>query len=649
MFTFIHRPFLYLTPLLCLGVVLADAYAFAWVYSMLFTVVLAIYALLRNRALPTFLQLVLPAFCAILLGAANLEWHRPAETDRQAQDCIALLEIEEIADSESDWRRAVVRMTHVYEMGDMLPINETISVLFNATSLRAGDIVAAHVQLMPIQNKGNPGEFDSEAFWSRQNIYRMAFLSEEDLRFVDYKESGFLQSFWEDARRQCKEVLRKYLPQQVSGLAEALILGDKSRLSSEDRAAFSSAGAMHVLAVSGLHVGIVVYLLMFVFGKMPRILSRTQANLLALVLVWVYAFLTGMSPSVQRAAFMFTLLVLSQSFGRTHDPLNVLFFSAFVLILIDPLILYDIGFQLSYLAMLGILTMYKPLAALVFIRWKWLRKVWEGTAVGIAAQLTTVPLTLYYFHQFPNYFALSNLAVMLLSALILGLGIALFAMQFLHWLSSLIGFALGFLLFALLFSMQWIEQLPAAVATGFELNAFMLVACYLALLVFGLFHAHKKVRYGLAVVALILLSKLQYQRYANWSVRELVVFNHRQPVFCVKQASRIWCFYKNQEGVKEDAERLMADYSKVYPGTVSYIPLEEGLSQIALPKDDLQCALHRAHLELSYGDVSLDIRIGHHAQLDASTVQIDMPYLPPDKNRYSLLQGAYRRALGAEQ
>lgn len=645
MFTFVHRPFVYFTPLLCLGIILADTYPIQPFYSLFFVVLLILFGIFQGKGVQRKILVFLLGALLITLGSSLIEWRRPGQVNMQAQELVALAEIEEIASTDKDWRRAIVHIGISYEKGEVKPSDESVCILFNSPRVQQGDILAVHLHLLPIVNKGNPGEFDSEAFWNRQNVYRMAFVSEEDFKFVDFHKNGFPHNFWESMRDQCKAVLRSYLTPELAGLAEALILGDKSRLSSEDRAAFSNAGAMHVLAVSGLHVGIVVYLLMFLFARLPRVFSKNQAHLLALILVWVYAFLTGMSPSVQRAAFMFTMLVLSQTYGRRHDSLNVLFFSAFVLLLIDPLLIYDIGFQLSYLAMLGILTMYRAISRLLFIRWKWLRKIWEGTAVGIAAQICTLPLTLYYFHQFPNYFALSNLAVMALAALILGIGILMFTVQFAHWLSSLLGTVLSFLLFVLLFTMQWIEDLPAAVATGFELGSLMVVFCYLAILVYWLFKANRAVRLGMPIVFVVLLGILQYQRYENWNRSELLVFNHRHPVFCVKHADRIWCFFKDRQGVREDAERMLAEYVKLYPGQVKFVPLLEGMTEVKIEQQALKCSLQKELLALEYGELALEIRLTHYAVIDSSKVQLDMPYLPREKDRVSLMDGAFRYSL----
>lgn len=137
-------------------------------------------------------------------------------------------------------------------------------------------------------------------------------------------------------------------------IALALILGDKSLIDSEITASFTNTGAMHVLAVSGLHIGIIMQILMVVFSQFPRFISKRKAIFTVVVLMWFYAFITGLSPSVLRAVFMFSVLVVAQLMGKNYSAINTLFFTGFVLIFINPFTLFDIGFQLSFLAMLGI-------------------------------------------------------------------------------------------------------------------------------------------------------------------------------------------------------------------------------------------------------------------------------------------------------
>ena len=152
--------------------------------------------------------------------------------------------------------------------------------------------------------------------------------------------------------------------------------------------------------------------------------------LLVLLFLWFYALTSGFSPSVVRSVFMFSLLLLAQMTGRRYSSINILFFSAFVLILINPMVFFDVGFQLSYLAMLGIFSIYPIIQNWLNFKNKIMHYFWQGTAVCLSAQCVTVPLCIYYFHQFPNYFMIANLGIMILSTLVMGIGLGIFIFHF---------------------------------------------------------------------------------------------------------------------------------------------------------------------------------------------------------------------------
>mgnify|MGYP002151983814 CR=1 FL=1 len=230
-------------------------------------------------------------------------------------------------------------------------------------------------------------------------------------------------------------------------------------------------------------------------------------------------------PSVLRASFMFSLLAIGMITGKKTNSMNILFFSAFVMLAIDPLLIYTIGFQLSYLAMVGILTVYKPVSRIFFIRNKWLRKIWEGTAVGIAAQLFTVPFTLYYFHQFPNYFAVTNIGMMLFSGLVLGIGMLLFTVQWWPLAGKIVGILLAVCLSGMLFFVQFIDSLPGSVSLGFTPSFALVTLLYGAGILAVVYKLEERLPVVSLTVLLILFTVVQYSRYTNLYANENILFN----------------------------------------------------------------------------------------------------------------------------
>ena len=251
----------------------------------------------------------------------------------------------------------------------------------------------------------------------------------------------------------------------------ALLLGYKDLLDRETIMTYSSSGAMHVLAVSGLHVGIIYLVLnsLFLFFERIRYGNYLKAVLLILCL-WAYALLTGLSPSVLRAVTMFSFIIIGSALKRETNIYNTLAASAFVLLLYNPYILLQVGFQLSYLAVLGIVYLQPKLYKLLYTRNWLLDKIWAITTVSIAAQLATFPLGMYYFHQFPNYFLLSNLFIIPLATFIINGGILLFVISAIPVLPSYIAWVVNKMLLFLNTSVEWVESLPYSLTLGISIT-----------------------------------------------------------------------------------------------------------------------------------------------------------------------------------
>jgi competence protein ComEC len=273
-------------------------------------------------------------------------------------------------------------------------------------------------RLYPIKNAGNPGEVDYAAILKRKNCW---------YRFYCDTTGGLNRKEEELSRRipgpgEIRKVLSGYWegsPRTIS-LLKAVCLGDRSGLREDLQEAYSLAGGMHVLAVSGLHVGLIWLVLNRVFSFIVILWKKEvyRAVLITLIL-WVFAYVTGFSSSVSRSVTMFTFYSLSRIMNHRGHSVNAILFSMFMLILIHPGRLMDVGFQLSYAAILSIVTLNPIIVGVwrpqnIFIRW-----CWKATVLSLSAQIGTLPLVIFYFHQVPVYALLTNLfAIPLLSFII---------------------------------------------------------------------------------------------------------------------------------------------------------------------------------------------------------------------------------------
>lgn len=331
-----------------------------------------------------------------------------------------------------------------------------------------GDYVAFRTEIEVFRNETNPGSFDAEYYYGTHHYVGRAFIASNFISKIGSRENGTI--FFSRWQNQIGDKLKSWLPESVAGIGTALLLGNKADIDQEVLDSFSNTGAMHVLAVSGLHVGIILIIFQYILGFFSRWISKKQAILFSVILIWGFGLLSGASPSVIRAVVMFSILALGQLLSRKNNGMNNLILSAIVLLMYDPYYLFDIGFQLSYIALIGILLFQTPVYKLILVKQKWLDWLWKGSAVGIAATIATTPFMLYWFHQFPNYFLLSNVVVMLLGFVVLLFLIVLIFTAWIPYFNLLIIFLTVISLQVLVIGIHYVNQIPGGVSAGFELN-----------------------------------------------------------------------------------------------------------------------------------------------------------------------------------
>ena len=265
---------------------------------------------------------------------------------------------------------------------------------------------------------------------------------------------------------------------QGGGLVGAMTLGDRSHLQRSVRQQFSAVGASHVLALSGLHLSILYFFLSFVFYPFRR---RLFFNVILLSSIWVYAYAVGMSASITRAAIMLSLITLSTMMLRKASPVNNLSLSAILILLFSPSSVYDIGFQLSFAAVLFIIILYKPLFRLMPFRLRrnrFVAFVWSMVCISFVAQMGTAPLVAHYFHIFPVYFLLSNFVVVPAAYIIIGGTI----IYLLHVFPATVSMLLDTVVDTMLHLVRLIASLPGATVTGISFSWLQVLCAYLIIL-----------------------------------------------------------------------------------------------------------------------------------------------------------------------
>ncbi len=354
-----------------------------------------------------------------------------------------------------------------------------------AATLKRGDRLWIQTRILPPANKGIPHEFDYARFLQHRGVSGTAFIPAGRWQKAGHDS---LLTFRQKAANQQEKIvsLYRHLGFQGDELAvlSALTVGDKEELSEKIIETYSVTGASHVLALSGLHIGFLYALLWFLAAPLWKRWRPLKLPLLAVIvtLLWGFAFLTGLSPSVVRSVCMFSILALSQLQYEKAVSANTLAATAFFMLIVHPMWLFDVGFQLSFTAVASILMFYSKLNRLYQGKHWIIRKIWGLMSVSIAAQIGTAPLVIFYFSRFSTHFLFTNLWVIPMVSLVLYAAIFLLLLSPFPALQTTVAPYVGKLIEMQNYVLQQIEQWPYASFDRLSLDGCEVLLIYLILL-----------------------------------------------------------------------------------------------------------------------------------------------------------------------
>ncbi len=340
-------------------------------------------------------------------------------------------------------------------------------------NLDYGDVLLIAGEPRLVEGRFNPHEFDFREFLRFKNIYHQHFVKGGQWTLIQKSQDHGFLFYANRARAWSVNKIKRFINSpREQGIVIALVLGVTDGLDNELLTAYAASGAMHVLAVSGLHVSIIYGILLLLFkplGKGPA--GQWFIAVVSLILLWGYAFITGLSPSVLRAVAMFSFVAIAKPIGRNTNIYNTLAASAFCLLLYDPFLIMSVGFQLSYLAVLGIVYFQRPIYNLWEPKSWFANWVWQLSCVSIAAQISTMAISLLYFHQFPVYFLLANLFIIPASFVVLIGGILLLIIGALTTIAAWLGIFLEWFVRLMNEGIFLVERLPFSVIDGIHISS----------------------------------------------------------------------------------------------------------------------------------------------------------------------------------
>lgn len=453
-----------------------------------------------------------------------------------------------------------------------------------ALQLESGDELLAFVCITPPANNRNFDEFDYARYLMRQGIAgtgyvatgKWTLLSSPPLSpasgasGVNAGVKAFCYNLKHTARLYREKLIALYrrLGLEGDGLAllSALTTGDRTELSISVRESFSVAGASHILALSGLHIGLLYAVLFFALKPVARQSERSRkvCAVLLIACLWAFAFFTGCSPSVVRSVTMFSLWTLAGMFGRQPFSFNTLAVTAWLMLLYNPVWLFDVGFQLSFVAVASILLVQPSVYRLLAVKSRLGKYVWGLMSVSIAAQLGTAPLVMFYFSRFSTHFLLTNLVVVPLVTVILYAALLMLCLTPFAWIQAWVAEGVRRLLEVLNLFVRWVEQLPYSSVDGIWLYPWEVFGIYIALLLYLYYIRSRRYKRLITCLSFLLLLCVCHA-VASWADRPrtgLAFYNIRgcPAVHCIESDGRSWINYADTLPDKELLKRRAGNY-----------------------------------------------------------------------------------------
>lgn len=396
------------------------------------------------------------------------------------------------------------------------------------SQLHYGSAVTFRKILQPIANMGNPGAFDYKRYCLFQAITHQVFLNAGDFITTPRQYGSSFTRWLHDSRALLLGILRQYIHgEQEVAIAEALLIGYREDIDRDLTQAYSNTGVVHVIAISGMHLAMIYGLLLVLFRPLQK---GRVANLLRgsviLILLWAFALLSGGGASILRSTVMFSFLIVGQYINRRVSVYHTLSASAFLLLCYNPFFLWDVGFQLSYGAVLSIVIFLKPVTDMFYFKNRIADHIWKLAAVTLAAQVLTTPLSIYHFHQLPNLFLVSNLLIVPLSGIALYAELLLCTIAFFKPLAFITGYFVSWMLKAMNEIIYWINMLPFAVSNNILFSAVQTILLYVLIVLIAAWLMQGKkhlLKYAL-VVLLLIVSERSFEMLAARTNR-IIVYN----------------------------------------------------------------------------------------------------------------------------
>ena len=490
-----------------------------------------------------------------LLGSLSYTWHLAKEKhqhfSQQKSQALAVQITQKTMATPKGWKSEALVLYGIDSLGEVQEMRGKIMLYVQKDSLEAipgyGEQLLIKSSFLEISSPKNPGTFNYKVYLQRKGIFHASYVRKHQLQWLHSNHGNPILLKVYAFQNFVHEVLQQNLhkPGEI-GIAEALLYGYDKDIEDEVTDAYSKTGTLHVLAVSGMHVGLIFMILSWLLKPLEKLKrGKKLIPIFQILGIWIYAVICGFSPSILRACVMFSFVIMGKQIRRNSNPFNSLSASAFLLLLTDPNLLYNVGFQLSYAAVGGILGFYPYLYHMLNLNNRLLDEIWKILAVSLAAQVLTLPLSIYYFHQLPNYFLLANLLIIPLTTIIIYAGILLLIISPFPAAALLLGQAIAWLIQLTNGTAQFIANLPYSYQDQLNWQGIHVLVYYLACICLIQFLFARDVIALKAMLFLLVLLQCHHA-YLSWQTQEkevLTIFSLPKNIaiqYQVAQHAQVW-------------------------------------------------------------------------------------------------------------
>lgn len=418
-------------------------------------------------------------------------------------------------------------------------------------------------KIIPNASPKNPNQFDYGKYLANKQIYGQLFVGVEEIKIssIIQKDSWYYTA---KVRNTIVENLKKQgFNLRELNVAIALILGQQQDIDPEIIKDYQYAGAVHILSVSGLHIGFILMFINFILKPIPNNRKGSFIKMLLIVIgLWSFGILAGLAPSVVRSVTMFSFVAVGQHLRRSVNIFHTLLISMLLILLVRPSFLFDVGFQLSYLALFFILWLHPLLSKVWKPKHKITIYIWELLSVSFAAQIGTLPLSLYYFHQFPGLFFVTNLIIIPLTGIVMGIGVAVMCLALIDACPVFLAKILEWFIWFVDLIIAKIASFEAFILKDISFSFTLLLASYL--FIFAMIIWFKKPKYNYFVLVLVSIifvqSTIIYQKWQQSQEQEWVVFDAKKTSLIAERNADKATFYTSENLKKVKENRLITDY-----------------------------------------------------------------------------------------